>query len=109
MKIGHHHHGPEPSTAPAAVGPVNSGAGEAAAAPGQAEAQAAGPAATGSATVKLSATASSLLAGGSAEFDAAKVEKMRQAIASGSFQIDPGAIADKLIANAQELLGKSSH
>ena len=31
---------------------------------------------------------------------------MSDAIASGTFKVNAGAIADKLIANAQELLGK---
>lgn len=110
MKIGNNP-GPAPSGALGSVAPASSSAGEAAAVSGGSEASSsgAGAAATGSATVKLSATASSLLAGSTAEFDAGKVEKMRQAIADGSFQVDAGAIADKLIANAQELLGRSSH
>lgn len=40
-------------------------------------------------------------------FDAAKVDRIAQAIRDGKFSIDPGAIADKLIANSQELLGGS--
>ena len=40
-------------------------------------------------------------------FDQAKVERIAQAIRDGSFSIDPGAIADKLLANAQEVLGRS--
>ena len=60
-----------------------------------------------SATVALSSTASTLLSGGaSADFDAAKVAHISGAIATGSFKVDHAAIADKLIANAQELLGK---
>ena len=60
-----------------------------------------------SVTVELSSAASNLMAGGSsAEFDADKVARIEQAIADGSFQIRPDAIADKLIANARELLGK---
>src|SRR4051812_35443555 len=61
-----------------------------------------------SAKVELSSTAATLLSGGSsAEFDSAKVSRIAQAIADGSFRVNPEAIADKLIANAQELLGKT--
>jgi len=40
-------------------------------------------------------------------FDAAKVDRIAQAIRDGSFQINAGAIADKLLSNAQELLDRS--
>ena len=40
-------------------------------------------------------------------FDQAKVDRIAQAIRDGSFSINPGAIADKLLANAQEVLGRS--
>ena len=60
-----------------------------------------------SATVALSSTAATLLSGGAAgEFDAEKVARMSEAIASGSFKVNAEAIADKLISNAQELLVK---
>jgi negative regulator of flagellin synthesis FlgM len=60
-----------------------------------------------SATVALSNTASTLLSTGSTgEFDADKVARVGGQIADGSFKINPEAIADKLIANAQELLSK---
>lgn len=70
-----------------------------------------GPGATTeSATVKLSSTAATLMASGTPEFNAQKVAAVRQAIAEGTFRPQPEAIADKLIANAQELLsGLSSH
>lgn len=59
--------------------------------------------------VQLSNTASSLLSGGtSTEFNAEKVAQISKAINSGSFKINPEAIADKLISNAQEALGKVS-
>jgi negative regulator of flagellin synthesis FlgM len=41
-------------------------------------------------------------------FDQAKVDRIAQAIRDGNFSIDPGAIADKLLANAQEVLGRAS-
>ena len=59
-------------------------------------------------TVALSTTAASLLASGApAEFDSAKVALMADAIARGRYVVNPEAIADKLIANAQELLAKA--
>lgn len=62
----------------------------------------------GSAKVELSTAAATLISnikGAPAEIDAAKVARISQAIADGSFRINPEAIADKLIANAQEVLG----
>jgi negative regulator of flagellin synthesis FlgM len=61
-----------------------------------------------SATVALSSTASTLLSGGAtSEFDTAKVERISKAIADGKYTVNPEVIADKLIANAHELLGKT--
>lgn len=54
-------------------------------------------------TVTLSAAAGAGAAGGEV-FNAEKVEAMKQAIASGTFQVNPEAIADKLLANAAEML-----
>ena len=60
-----------------------------------------------SATIELSNTAASLLTGGATpEFDAEKVARISKAIEDGTFKINPDAIADKLIANAQEVLTK---
>jgi negative regulator of flagellin synthesis FlgM len=72
--------------------------------------KAAGTTSEASAQVELSDTAS-LLSGtaGTPEFDADKVARIAQAIRDGKFQVNHEAIADKLIANAQELLGKVSH
>ena len=56
-------------------------------------------------TVTLSPAAASLVNSMSTpEFDTAKVDRIRASIASGTYKINPEAIADKLIANAQELL-----
>jgi negative regulator of flagellin synthesis FlgM len=63
-----------------------------------------------SAKVALSAAGSLLAAPGStADFDAEKVARIAQAIRDGKFEVNAGAIADKLIAGAQELLTPRSH
>ena len=103
MKIGNP--ADKPPVAPLATGqtPTGATARGAAAVPGAAEA---------SAQVDISHTAASLMSGvggNSAEFDADKVARIAQQIADGSFKVDHAAIADKLIANAQELLSKASH
>ncbi|MEO7151277.1 MAG: flagellar biosynthesis anti-sigma factor FlgM [Burkholderiaceae bacterium] len=56
--------------------------------------------------VELSNAASLMSAGSVPEFDAAKVSRIAQAIADGSFKVNPDVIADRLLANAQELLSK---
>lgn len=57
-----------------------------------------------SAKVTLSSTATGLAAAQDGDMDADKVNSVRQAIADGSYQVNPGVIADKLISNARELL-----
>jgi negative regulator of flagellin synthesis FlgM len=84
------------------------------AAPAAAERKAASqPAeAEASAQVKLSNVAQGISAQGpqategDPAFDGAKVERIAQAIRDGQFTVNPEAIADKLIVNAQELLGR---
>jgi len=99
MKIGNP--ADKPPLVPAATGRAAPGeAGKTAATPGGSEP---------SAQVEISSAASTMMSGAggiSAEFDAEKVARISQAISDGSFKVDPEAIADKLIANARELLGK---
>jgi negative regulator of flagellin synthesis FlgM len=74
---------------------------------GAAPAEAAARPAEASAQVALSPEAS-LLSRLAADptFDAEKVERIAQAIRDGTFKINAEAIADKLIVNAEELLGR---
>ena len=59
-----------------------------------------------SAKVALSSTVTQLNAeGADGVFDAEKVKRISDAIRDGKFQVNAEAIAEKLIANAQELLG----
>ena len=44
----------------------------------------------------------------SSTFDAERVAEIKQAIADGRFTINAGAIADRLIASASELINKPS-
>lgn len=62
---------------------------------------------TPSAQVALSSAATQLAASPAVEdgsFDAAKVDRIARAISEGKFTVNANAIADKLVANAQELL-----
>ena len=76
----------------------------------KAPASTAGQSAEPSTHVELSTAATQLgtdAADGS--FDSDKVKRIAQAIKDGQYVVHPEAIADKLIANAQELLGKTSN
>ena len=90
----------KPPVAPATTGRT---------ATGEATAKTGDGAAEASAQVELSNTAAAMLSGSNAEFDADKVARISQAIADGTFKVHAEVIADKLIANAQELLTKGSH
>ncbi len=61
-------------------------------------------------TVTLSATGSKVSAlASSSDFDANKVEAIRQAIRDGKFSVNAEAIADRLISEATALLGPRTH
>lgn len=63
-------------------------------------------AAAGKSSVDLSAAARHLAASqdGSGDIQAQKVQQIRDALASGELQIDPGRIADGLLASVRDLL-----
>lgn len=61
-------------------------------------------AAASSMAVTLSRTAMDPVGRSTDDFDADRVKAMREAIANGSFRINAEAIADKLLAGAQEML-----
>ena len=66
-----------------------------------------GGAVTGS-KVEISPEASALAAAGAdGSFDTEKVALMSQSLRDGTFKVNHEAIADKLIANAQELLART--
>jgi negative regulator of flagellin synthesis FlgM len=59
-------------------------------------------------TVTLSSSTVSVMGpGGNEVFNSEKVEAMKQAIANGTFQVNAEAIADKMLANAAEMLNGS--
>lgn len=70
--------------------------------------QAAGKPAGGQAGVTVTLSSSTVSAmgpgAGGEVFNAEKVEAMKQAISNGSFQVNAEVIADKLLANAAEML-----
>lgn len=69
----------------------------------------AGQATEPSTTVQISSAASIISSADvDGTFDAEKVQRMAQAIRDGKFEVNPEAIADKLISNTQELLRKYS-
>ena len=77
--------------------------------PGDAKASGTGGTPEPSAKVALSSAASLLsTTAAQGDFDTEKVERIAQAIRDGKFKVDPEAIADKLIANAAELLGRGN-
>lgn len=45
---------------------------------------------------------------GTGDFNAARVEQIRQAISSGQYQVNTGNIADGLIKSVRELLGQQT-
>jgi len=103
MKIGQPNHGAVPSTTPSGTGAAKPGAGAATAV--SADHTNPGVAVSVSAqTRQLSAAQRT-----DADMDMDKVNAMTQAIQNGTFKVNPEAIADKLLANAQEMLQGRMH
>lgn len=93
------------------IGPLNEAALAAATSPVKADRAAVRPEDTASATagvpVTVSAAARSLeVSSAGSGIDEAKVAAVRAAIADGTFTVDAGAIADKMLSNAQEILSR---
>ncbi len=103
MKI--HHLSDQPASAALAAPSKLAGRSAPAAAPASPAADA--PATGASVQVQLSSATQSMVAssrsGSRAVFNADKVQAMRDAIENGSFRANPGAIADKMLANARDL------
>ncbi len=59
-----------------------------------------------SARVALSSTATSLATPAGGDFDAAKVDRISRAIREGRFEVNADAIADKLLTQTAELVGR---
>jgi len=103
MKVGQPNHGAIAPATPSGTGAAKPGTGAAAA--GAASPHSPGVAVSVSAqTRQLSSTQR-----GDADMDMDKVNAVAQAIQNGTFKVNPEAIADKLLANAQEMLQSRMH
>lgn len=107
MKIG------QPSELPALVTQTNASASQKAGAGAPASANA--NAAKGARSAGVAVTVSTLARGmektdssQGAEVDAQKVASVRAAIQQGTYVVNPEAIADKLLSNAQEMLKRTT-
>jgi negative regulator of flagellin synthesis FlgM len=88
------------------IGPIENKAALPAAVAERKPGQAAAPSGGAEPSAKVELSAGALMGAGGSEsvFDAEKVKRISDAIRDGKFEINAEAIADKLIANAHELL-----
>lgn len=95
--------GPQKADSASAAGSENAAAGAVASASAAAK-----PQSGVVVSLSLASQAISSASGTGGEvFNAQKVEAMKLAIANGTFQVNPEAIADKMLSNAAEMLGNA--
>ena len=100
MKIGQ-----SPDTTPGTLAPAAKRPGPELEAAAQAKTAAVKPAAGASVSVSaLGKTMEASRRADLADIDQVKVDEIKSAIADGSYKVDAEAIADKMLANAQEML-----
>ncbi len=106
MKVGQPAEMPKVSTPSPAASGAAAPAKKEAAATATSTANSAGVAVTVSTTVRSLEQANR---GEAADIDAEKVNAVRQAIEDGTYVVNAEAIADKLLANAQEMLNRTQN
>ena len=104
MKIGQSTDITIPAAAPASPATAKAGATNSPAAHAAQNAKSAGVAVTVSTTAR---NLEQVANGDSADVDVDKVNAVRSAIEQGTYMVNAEAIADKLLANAQEMLDRS--
>ena len=95
--------GPQKAASAPAAGSENAAAGAVAGAAAAAKSQAGITVTLSSASQAMSSASGT----GGEVFNAQKVEAMKLSIANGTFQVNPEAIADKMLSNAAEMLGNA--
>jgi len=106
MKVGQPADMPKVSTPPAAASGAAAPAKKEAAATASNAASSAGVAVTVSTSVRTLEQANR---GETADIDTDKVNAVRTAIEQGTYVVNPEAIADKLLGNAQEMLNRTQN